>query len=113
MITTDEIADRLTAFPKHSHSSRFLQPEGELHSGILALCQLTSAYRLDGMTANDRRKNHTVSIIVAFGIRMIFERNKKQLTFGDDHEIEFQSTRNQEKPISPSLECKLSLPFSV
>ena len=38
-IATDEIADRLTVFPKHSHWSRFLQLEGGLHSGIAAsLC---------------------------------------------------------------------------
>ena len=37
-IATDEIAD-LTAFPKYSHSSRLLQLEGGLHSGIAAsLC---------------------------------------------------------------------------
>ena len=58
-IATDEIAD-LTAFPKYSHSSRLLQLEGGLHSGIAAsLCvNLRTRVSTDGVAGNDLRKSH-------------------------------------------------------
>ena len=57
-IATDEIADRLTVFPKHSHWSRFLQLEGGLHSGIAASLCVNLQALTDGVAGNDLRTSH-------------------------------------------------------
>ena len=41
-IVTDEIADCLTAFPKHLHLNCLFQLEGGLHSGIAASLYVNS-----------------------------------------------------------------------
>ena len=61
-IASDEITDRLTAFPQHSHSGRLLQLEGGPHQCQLACPNLQAL--TERMTANDRRKDHTDSTTV-------------------------------------------------
>ena len=63
-MATDENADRLTAFSKHSHSGRLLQLEGGPHSGITASVYVNLQALTDGMTANDHRKKNTGSTTV-------------------------------------------------
>ena len=63
-IATDKIANRLTAFPKHSHLSCLLQLEGGLHFGISASLHVNLQALTERMTANDRRKDHTDSTTV-------------------------------------------------
>ena len=58
-IAMDKIANHLTAFPKHSHSSRLLQLEGGLHSGIAASLCVNLGTRLQTEWPEiDLRKNH-------------------------------------------------------
>ena len=63
-IASDEITDRLTAFPQHSHSGRPLQLEGGPHSGISASLHVNLPALTGRMTANDCRKDHTDSTTI-------------------------------------------------
>ena len=63
-IMSDEITDRPTAIPQHSHLGRPLQLEGGPHSGISASLPVNLPVLTAQMTANDRRKDHTDSTTV-------------------------------------------------